>query len=280
MMTTEPAAALASDEMVERRGGRVRFAPLRDGWTIGKRNLRHFTRLPRLLVFSTIQPVMFVLLFGSVFDGAVQGALPDGFPDYLAFVMPGIFIQSTIFRMTQTAVGLAEDLEKGVIDRFRSLPMARSGVLIGRTIADLVRSMAVIVLMVVVGYAVGFRFANGPLAALGAVAIVGVFGYALSWVFVNIAMVAGGTESAQSASFVLAFPLSFVSSVFVPVDSYSIAWLEAIARNSPVTAAADAARGLAVAGPVAQPVITTLIWAVVLLAVFVPVSVARFRRLE
>ncbi len=280
MTATEHQATLASDELVERRPERMGLTALRDGWTIGKRNLRHFTRLPRLLVFSTIQPVMFVLLFGTVFDGAVRGALPDGFPDYLAYVMPGIFIQSTIFRMTQTAVGLAEDLEKGVIDRFRSLPMARSGVLIGRTIADLVRSMAVIVLMVVVGVAAGFRFGNGALSAVGALLIVGVFGYALSWAFVNIAMVAGGAESAQSAAFVLAFPLSFVSSVFVPTSSYSIGWLAAVARNSPVTAAADAARGLAVAGPVAGPVVKTLLWSAAFLAVFIPLSVARFRRLE
>ena len=274
------AGTLSSVEEVEQRHRRGTLGALRDGWTIGKRNLRHFTRLPRLLVFSTIQPVMFVLLFGYVFDGAVSGALPGGFPNYLAFVLPGIFIQSTIFRMTQTAVGLAEDLERGVIDRFRSLPMSRAGVLLGRTVADLVRSMAVIVLMVTVGILVGFRFENGALAALGSLLIVGVFGYALSWAFVCVALFVPGAESAQSASFVVAFPLSFVSSVFVPVESVSIAFLAWVARNSPVTAAADAARGLAVAGPVAEPVIKTLVWSVVFIAVFLPLSVSHFRRLE
>lgn len=273
-------STLSSFDEVDQRHRHGVVGALRDGWTIGKRNLRHFTRLPRLLVFSTIQPVMFVLLFGYVFDGAVSGALPRGFPNYLAFVLPGIFIQSTIFRMTQTAVGLAEDLERGVIDRFRSLPMSRAGVLIGRTVADLVRSMAVIVLMVTVGVLVGFRFENGPLAALGSVLIVGVFGYALSWLFVCVALFVPGAESAQSASFVAAFPLSFISSVFVPVESVSITFLAWIARNSPVTAAADAARGLAVAGPVARPVVETLAWSVILIAVFLPLSVARFRRLE
>ncbi len=282
MTAVEPTSgALSSDAGIEHRPSRgAALSALADGWTIAKRNLRHFTRLPRLLVFSTIQPVMFVLLFGAVFDGAVGGSLPGGFPNYLAFVMPGIFIQSTIFRLTQTAVGLADDLEQGVIDRFRSLPMSRAGVLIGRTIADLVRSMAVVLLMVLVGSVVGFRFENGPVAALGSLAVVALFGYSLSWVFVTVALYVNGAESAQSASFVFAFPLSFVSSVFVPTETYTIGWLAAVARNSPTTAAADAARGLAVAGPVAGPVLQTTLWAVALMVVFVPLSVRRFRRLE
>lgn len=255
-------------------------AVLHAGLVVARRNLKHFTRLPRLLVFSTIQPVMFVLLFAFVFDGAVQGVLPEGFDSYLFFVMPGIFIQSTVFRMTQTAVGLAEDLERGVIDRFRSLPVPRSAVLLGRTIADLVRSLAVVLLMVAVGLLVGFRFERGVVAALAAIAVVGLFGYALSWIFIYVALQVPGAESAQAASFVAAFPLSFVSSVFVPVETYSIGWLRAIAEFSPVTAAADAARGLAVAGPVWEPVAATALWSFGLLAVFVPLSVARFRRME
>lgn len=280
-MATDPPGSTGSRAAapIERRDRRGLVRALADGWTIGKRNLKHFTRLPRLLVFSTIQPVMFVLLFGYVFDGAVQGSLPEGFPNYLAFVLPGIFVQSTAFRMTQTAVGLADDLEKGVIDRFRSMPMSRSGVLVGRTIADLVRSLAVIVLMAVVGMVVGFRFTSLP-GALGAIAIVGVLGYALSWVFVWLALQVPGAESAQSAAFVFAFPLSFVSSVFVPTTSISVAWLAAIARNSPITAAADAARGLAVTGPILAPTLKTLAWSIAIIAVFVPASTARFRRVE
>ncbi len=270
---------IRADAVIERRHRTGLAAALADGWTIGKRNLKHFTRLPRLLIFSTIQPVMFVLLFGYVFDGAVRSSLPDGFPTYLSFVLPGIFVQSTVFRMTQTAVGLADDLEKGVIDRFRSLPMSRSGVLVGRTIADLVRSTAVIILMVVFGVAVGFRFSS-LLGGLGSVLIVGLLGYALSWVFVYVAMSVPGAESAQSAAFVAAFPLSFISSVFVPTETYSVEWLAFVARNSPVTAAADAARGLAVSGPVLTPTIHTIIWSVGIIAVFVPLSVSRFRRLE
>lgn len=191
-MTTATGEGLLSTATIEQRHRTGLVAALADGWTIGKRNLKHFTRLPRLLVFSTIQPVMFVLLFGYVFDGAVRGSLPDGFPTYLSFVLPGIFIQSTVFRMTQTAVGLADDLEKGVIDRFRSLPMSRAGVLLGRTIADLARSTAVILLMVIFGVLVGFRFDNGLWGGVGSVLIVGVLGYALSWVFVYVALMVPG----------------------------------------------------------------------------------------
>lgn len=273
-------SSLVETGTLERRRTSGPLAVLREGWTLGQRNLKHFTRLPRLLIFSTIQPVMFVLMFGYVFDGLVRGALPDGYVNYLAFVMPGIFVQSTVFRMTQTAVGLAEDLERGVIDRFRSLPMSRSAVMVGRTIADLVRSMVVIVLMTAVGMLVGFRFTDGVAGALGTLAVVALFGYALSWVFVYVALHVPGAESAQAAAFVAAFPLSFVSSVFVPPESMSIGWLRAIATHSPVSAAADAARGLAVTGPVAGPVLATLVWSGLLLAIFIPLSVRRFRRLE
>jgi ABC-2 type transport system permease protein/oleandomycin transport system permease protein len=255
-------------------------AALHDGWVVAKRNLKHFTRKPRLLVFSTIQPVMFVLLFAFVFDGAVRGALPEGFTRYLAYVMPGIFVQSTTFRMTQTAVGLAEDLERGVIDRIRSMPVSRSAVLVGRTFADLVRGMTVIVLMVAVGLLVGFEFERGLLPAIGSLLVVGVFGYAFSWVFVYVALTVPGAEATQAAAFVAAFPLTFISSVFVPTRTYSVEWLAVIARNSPVTAAADAARGLAVTGPIAEPLLHTVAWSAALLAIFIPLSVARFRRIE
>lgn len=260
---------------------RVRLGgALHDGWVIARRNLKHFTRKPRLLVFSTIQPVMFVLLFAFVFDGAVAGALPDGFSSYLAFVMPGIFVQSTVFRMTQTAVGLAEDLERGVVDRIRSMPVSRSALLVGRTFADVVRSMTVIAIMVACGMLVGFRFERGAVAALGSLLVVALFGYALSWAFTYLALLVPGAESVQAAAFVVAFPLSFVSSVFVPPETYTIGWLAWIATVSPVTAAADAARGLAVAGPILEPVLRTCAWSAAMLAAFVPLSVARFRRIE
>ena len=221
---------------------------LRDGYVVSVRNMRHFTRQPQLLLFSTIQPIMFVLLFSYVFGGAIGGSLPDGV-SYKDFLLPGIFVQSTAFRATQTAIGLSEDMKRGVIDRFRSMPMARSAVLAGRTLADLVRTIFVIVLMTVVGYAIGFRFGEGPFEAVASILVVAAFGYALSWIFVYVGLVAKGPEAAQSAGFVAIFPLVFASSIFVPVDTMPD-WLQAIANVSPVTATADAARALAIGGDV------------------------------
>jgi ABC-2 type transport system permease protein/oleandomycin transport system permease protein len=249
----------------------------RDTWTVTTRNLRHFVRQPRLLLFSTVQPVMFVLLFSYVFGGIAETSLPAGLT-YIQFLLPGIFVQSAVFRTTQTAVGLAEDLERGVIDRFRSLPMSRLAVLAGRTGADLVRNLAVIVLMVAVGYLVGFRFTEGPVSALGAILVVGLFGYALSWIFVYVALAVPGAEAAQSAGFVTAFPLVFASSIFVPVETMP-SWLQAWAANSPVTLAADSARALSVGGEVGRPLAFTALWIVVLLGVAVPVSTRRFQRM-
>jgi ABC-2 type transport system permease protein/oleandomycin transport system permease protein len=248
---------------------------VRDARVVTRRNLLHFVRQPRLLVFSTIQPVMFVLLFAFVFGGAIGGDLPDGV-GYTAFLLPGIFVQSTVFRTTQTAVGLAEDLERGVVDRFRSMPMSRSAVLVGRTLADLVRSLVVIVLMVAVGYLIGFRFTEGVLAAFGSMALVGLFGFAFSWVFVYVGLKVPGAEAAQSAGFVFVFPLVFVSSVFVPVATMPEP-LAAFARISPITLTADASRALAIGtGEWVGPTLGVLGWFVAILAVFVPLSVRAY----
>jgi len=249
----------------------------RDTWTVTKRNLRHYVRQPRLLVFSTIQPVMFVILFSFVFGGIAGDALPEG-TTYIAFLLPGLFIHSAAFRSVQTAVGLAEDLERGVVDRFRSLPMSRSAVLAGRTLADLVRSLSVLALMVIVGYMIGFRFTEGVLSALGAVAIVGLFGYLMSWLFTYLALLVPGAEAAQTAGFVLIFPLVFASSVFVPPETMP-GWMAAFAGMSPLTHAADAARALSIGGEVAGPVLRTLAWSAGLLAVVIPLSVRRYRRI-
>src|SRR5207253_4660812 len=162
-----------------------------DAAVVTGRNLRHFIRQPQLLIFSTIQPVMFVLLFVYVFGGAVRGSLPGGVK-YVDFLLPGIFVQSVAFRATQTAVGLAEDLERGVVDRFRSMPMARSAVLLGRTVADLVRNVLIIGLMIVVGYVVGFRFHGGLPGALAAIVVVTAFGFAPSWIFAFVALAVRG----------------------------------------------------------------------------------------
>jgi ABC transporter DrrB family efflux protein len=251
---------------------------LNDIAVVTTRNLRHFWRQPDLLLFSTIQPIMFVVLFVYVFGGAVSGALPPGV-SYVDYLLPGIFVQSVTFRASQTAVGLSEDLRRGVIDRFRSMPMARSAVLLGRTIADLVRNVLIIGLMIVVGYLVGFRFQAGILPALGCVALVAAFGFALSWIFAFVSLVVRGAESAQTAGFVLLFPLVFASSVFVPVSSMP-SWLQPFAKASPVTLTADAARTLALYGGIPASLGESLAWIVGILAVFVPLSVWRYRRMS
>ncbi|HEY0633166.1 MAG TPA: ABC transporter permease [Thermoleophilaceae bacterium] len=250
---------------------------LSDTRVVTSRNLRHFIRQPQLLIFSTIQPIMFVLLFAYVFGGAVKGSLHG--VKYIDFLLPGIFVQSVAFRATQTAIGLSEDLERGVIDRFRSMPMARSAVLVGRTVADLVRNVLIIGLMTVVGYLIGFRFHAGVLNALGCVAVVSAFGFALSWIFAFVALTVRGAEAAQSAGFVVIFPLVFASSVFVPVASMPD-WLQAFAKLSPVTLTANTARTYALDGGVPGSLGGAAAWIVGLLVIFIPLCVWRYRRMS
>jgi ABC-2 type transport system permease protein/oleandomycin transport system permease protein len=186
---------------------------------------------------------MFVLLFTYVFGGAIKHSLPSGL-SYIDYLLPGILVQSVTFRASMTAVGLSDDLKLGVIDRFRSMPMARSAVLIGRTAADLVRNVLIIVLMIGVGYIIGFRFQAGVAQALTCIALVSAFGLALSWIFAFVALTVRSAEAAQSAGFVILFPLVFASSVFVPVSSQP-SWLQTFSKVSPVTLTANAARSLA-----------------------------------
>jgi ABC transporter DrrB family efflux protein len=242
------------------------------------RNLRHFVRQPQLLIFSTIQPIMFVLLFAFVFGGAIEASLPPGV-EYVDFLLPGIFIQASAFRSTQTAVGLVEDLNRGVIDRFRSMPIARSAVLVGRTGADLVRNVFVTLLMAAVGYLIGFRFRAGPLDAAGAILVVVAFGFALSWIFSFVGLTVRGAEAAQSAGFVAIFPLVFASSVFVPVKTMPPG-LEQFASASPVTLTVDAARALSIGGEVTEPLLQSMAWILGILVVFVPLCVWRYRRMS
>ncbi len=251
---------------------------MRDTWTVTKRNLRHFIRQPRLLVFSTIQPVMFVVLFSFVFGGIAGAALP-GDISYIDYLLPGIFVQSSAFRSTQTAVGLAEDLERGVVDRFRSMPMSRVAVLGGRTIADLVRSIAVIMLMIAVAYLIGFRFTEGVVSAVGAVLIVALFGLMMSWLFICLALYVPGAEAAQTAGFVVLFPLVFASSIFVPLETMP-GWLAAFASQSPLTHAADTARALSIGGEALRPALLAIAWCVGIMAVIIPIAVRRFRSMS
>jgi ABC-2 type transport system permease protein/oleandomycin transport system permease protein len=244
-----------------------------DALAMTRRNLLRYVRLPNLLVFSTVQPVMFVLLFTYVFGGAVR--IPSG--SYKDFLLPGILVQTVIFGSTQTGVGLADDLSRGMIDRFRSLPMTRSAVLAGRTLSDTVRNLFVVVLMIGVGLLIGFRFHAGVVAAVGAIVLAVLFGLAFSWISAFIGMVVRDVESAQTAGFIWIFPLVFASAVFVPVASMP-GWLQAFARVNPVTNTAEAVRALCQGGPTATHVLHALAWIAGILLVFVPLSVRRYRR--
>ncbi len=213
-----------------------------DALVIARRNILRYLRLPQLLLFSTLQPVMFLLLFNFVFGGAIGGTLPADV-DYIQWLMPGLLIQVATFGAGQTAVGLAEDLSKGVVDRFRSLPMARSAVLAGRTTADLVRNAAVLSLMFSVGFAIGFRWETGPALFLAGFIVALLFGHAISWVMATIGLAVRNPEAAQSAVFLPVFPFVFASSIFLPTQTMP-AWLRVFADHQPVTAVANALRGL------------------------------------
>ncbi len=240
---------------------------------VARRNLTRIARTPQLLVFATIQPVMFVLLFRYVFGGAIH--VPG--ISYVDFLIPGIIVQTVVFGATSTAVGLSQDMSNGIIDRFRSLPMSRSAVLAGRTIADLARNVFVVLLMIAVGTAVGFRFHNGFGPAVAAVFIALLLGYALSWVFALIGLTVADPETAQLAGFLPIFPLVFASSVFVSIQSMP-GWLQAFAKNQPISRAADTVRALTQGGPVAANLIWTLLWSTAILAVFAPLAVRRYRK--
>jgi ABC-2 type transport system permease protein len=243
-----------------------------DAMVIARRNLIGIARTPQLLVFATIQPIMFVLLFRYVFGGAID--VPG--VSYVDYLIPGIIVQTVVFGATSTAVGLSEDMSKGIIDRFRSLPMSRSAVLGGRTIADLVRNVFVVLLMIAVGTAVGFRFHNGFRPAVAAVFVALLLGYSLSWVFALIGLTVADPESAQLAGFLPIFPLVFASSVFTSIQSMP-GWLQAFAKVQPITRAADTVRALTQGGPVAANLIWTLLWSIAILAVFAPLAVRRYR---
>jgi ABC-2 type transport system permease protein len=248
-------------------------AAFTDAMVMARRNLLRIIRLPQLLVFATVQPVMFVLLFRYVFGGAIHVASGT----YVDYLIPGVMVQTVVFGATSTAVGLAQDMSKGIIDRFRSLPMSRSAVLAGRTIADLVRNIFVVLLMVGVGELVGFRFHNGFLPAVAAIGVALLLGYSLSWVFALIGQAVSDPETAQLAGFLPIFPLVFASSVFTPIASMP-GWLQAFARNQPITRVADTVRALTQGGPVATNLAWTLGWSLAILAVFVPLAVRRYMR--
>ena len=247
--------------------------PLRDAFTVAARNLIGYTRVPQLVVFSTVQPVIFVLLFRYVFGGALR---VPGVP-YVDYLMPGIFVQTTVFGSLGTAVGLAADLKSGLLERFRSLPMARSAVLAGRTTADLARNVFVVALMLAVGFAVGFRLHTNLLALLAGLGLVLLFGYTMSWVFAAVGLAVGDPETAQAAAFPVLAPLVFASSVFVPVSSMP-SWLQGFAAHQPVSVTASAVRALMLGGPTTSWVLQSLGWCAGILLVFAPLAVRKYRK--
>ncbi len=257
----------------------------RDVLVLTRRNLRRVLRLPQLLLFATVQPVMFLLLFNFVFGGAMGQSLPAGY-EYIQWLMPGLLVQISVFGAGQTAFGLTEDLSKGVIDRFRSLPMTRSAVLAGRTFADLLRNAAVLTLMLSVGFAIGFRYGTSFLGFVGGVCVALAFGYAMSWVMATIGLLVKNPEATQSAVFLPVFPLVFASSVFLPTATMPD-WLRVFADNQPITAVANAIRGLML-GPQVLPVgLTTggavlqaLAWVAGITLVFGGLAVRAYRRID
>jgi ABC transporter DrrB family efflux protein len=240
---------------------------------IAQRNLRRMVRTPQLLFFSAIQPIMFVLLFRYVFGGSIKGVGGS----YVNYLMPAIFIQVVLFGGIQTAVGMATDLQQGVIDRFRTLPMARSAVLAGRTLADLARNVVVVGLMVVIGVLVGFRFHASLGADIGALLLVLAFGYAFSWVYAAVGLAVKDPETAQVAAFAPLFVLVFASNAFVPVANMP-GWLQGFARSQPVSVTVDTARALLNGTPAGHWLWQSAAWTIGILVVFVFVSVRMFNR--
>lgn len=240
---------------------------------IAARNLRGIQRRPRLLIFSSVQPVMFVLLFRYVFGGAIRETTMP----YVDFLLPGIFVQVSIFGGSATAVGLAEDLNAGVIDRFRTLPMARTAVLAGRTLADLVRNVLVLALMIAMGTLLGFRFHGTVPSILTALLLVLAFGYAFSWVFAAIGLAVRDPETAQVAGFLMVFPLVFASSVFVPVATMP-GWLQAYAKNQPISVTVDAVRALTSGTAAGGYPWQSLAWIAGILTVFISFSAWQYSR--
>jgi ABC transporter DrrB family efflux protein len=239
---------------------------------LAKRGLLRIRRQPDLAVSFTVQPIMFVLLFVYVFGGAIS---TPGL-DYVDFLMPGIIVQSMTFGGFVTALGLSDDLKKGLIDRFRSLPMSRAAVLTGRTLADAATNAVQLAIMLAVGFAVGFRFSTDVASVIGGVVLCLLIGYAFSWVFAFIGLTASSPEAANAYGFTVLFPLTFVSSAFVPVRSMP-SWLQPVAENNPFTKMVNAVRALFVGTPAGDNVWLAVAWSVGIIVVFGTAAVWRYR---
>ncbi|NHT18003.1 ABC transporter permease [Cellulomonas sp. IC4_254] len=257
---------------------------LADAAVVAKRNIIKIKRVPDLLVFTTLSPIMFVLLFSYVFGGAIDQE--GGGQAYREFLIAGIFAQTVIFGATVTGAALAEDLKKGILDRFRSLPMAPSAVLTGRTFSDVVNNVIVLIVMGVTGLVVGWRIRSSFWEALAGFGLLLVFAYAISWIMAWIGMLVPSPEVVNNASFIVIFPLTFVANTFVPLDTLP-APLQTFAEWNPVSAVTQAARELfgnippgtpaPTAWPLLHPEVYTLIWSALFLVVFVPLANAQYR---
>jgi len=251
-----------------------------DGLVVTWRNLKRIPRIPELAVFAILQSIMFVLLFAYVFGGAIP--LPGG-GSYREYLMPGIFAQTLAFAAVTTAIGMTEDMNKGIIDRFRSLPMARSAVLSGRTTSDVVYNAGILVVLMLSGLAVGWRVHDGVARFVAALVLMLGFAYAMSWVGVFLGMTVPTVEVAQQVGFITIFPLTFLSNAFVPTQSLP-SWLRPVAEWNPISAIVAACRDLfgnptiaATSFPMRHAVLVSVVWIVVLLAVFAPLGIRRYR---
>jgi ABC transporter DrrB family efflux protein len=251
---------------------------------ITQRQLRLLTRVPEVLIFSTIQPVMFVLLFRYVFGGSIDTGQPGG---YVQLLMPGIFVQTVAFTLAGTASGLAEDMKKGLIDRFRSLPISQSALVIGRTLGDSLLNIVVLAVMGIAGYIVGWRPTSGALSVAIGFLFLLFFGYALSWVGIFVGLSASDARVVQNVSFLVTFPLTFLSNAFAPTTGMPRA-LQYFAEWNPVSTMVAACRELfglenqfgATAGsfPSENPLLTSFIYMLIIMAIFIPISVRKYKR--
>ncbi|MCZ7532943.1 MAG: ABC transporter permease [Acidimicrobiia bacterium] len=258
-------------------------AALADGHVIAKRNVIKIIRVPEILMFVLVSPIMFVLLFAFVFGGSIQ--IPGG--SYKEFLMGGIFAQTVIFGATFTGAGLAEDMQKGIINRFRSLPMSQSAVVFGRTASDVIYNVASLVIMVLTGLIVGWRIHNGIFSAALAFALLLLFAYAFSWIMALVGLSVPSVEVINNASFMVIFPLTFIANTFVPSDNLPEP-LKTFAEWNPVSSLTQAVRELfgnipvgtpePTAWPLQNPVFYTLVWIAIILIVFVPLAVRRYGR--
>ncbi len=247
---------------------------LSDIGVMTRRDIIKYFRTPQLLLFSAFFNVILLLLFTYVFGGAIQ----TGGIDYAQFLLPGFLVSVVFFGSTETSVGIAEDLSKGLVDRFRSLPMARSAFLTGRVFSDTARYIVLLLIMVGVGYAIGFRFEAGTASAVAGIALIVLFGIALTWVSVWIGVLVKSVETAQSAGFFWVFPLVFASSIYVPVETMP-SWLQTFAEYNPVTSIVDTIRGLSLGTDIATSLWRNLAWDAGIMLVFVPLAVRRYIQL-